>query len=203
MRKGKQGTGLSGNPISIHDNESKGTDVIQKGRKTGPNIGMEGEDKTSGNHKSEEREVSKEREVPRAHLAYPVPNPLVDWEKDEKGTVTLIYRKNFGRFEKWLHSKIGGPENIRRPLDEPGSRMWTLFDGKHTIAEICLIVDREFKEEMSPVLRKVRHFLEQLLILNLIILKSAEEIEEEKSKGETKGVQGDGEPEEEEEEEGA
>ncbi len=124
--------------------------------------------------KKGDHEGKGEHKIPRAFLALPIPNPIVEWEKDEAGLVTLIYKKNFGKFEKWLHSKIGGPENIRRPLDEPGSRIWVLMDGEHTVAEICMIIDQEFKEEMSPVFKKVRHFLEQLLILNLIILNPPE-----------------------------
>lgn len=113
--------------------------------------------------------------VPRVFLALPAPNPLVIWEQDDRGLVTLIYRKNFGRFERWLHAKIGGPEDVKRPLDRMGSRMWLLMDGEHTILDICRIMDIEFKEEMAPVLKKVRMFLEQLLILNLVILNPPED----------------------------
>jgi hypothetical protein len=113
--------------------------------------------------------------IPRSFLSYPTPNPVVRYEEGDDGLVTLIYKKNFGRFEKWLHSKIGGPEDLRRPLDEQGSKMWKLMDGEHTILDICVIMDKEYKEEMAPVLKKVRLFLERLLILNLIILKLPEE----------------------------
>lgn len=109
-------------------------------------------------------------EIPRVFLSYPIHNPLVKWEKDEDGLITLIYKKNFGKFERWLHSKIGGPEEVRRPLDEQGSRMWLLMDGDHTILDMCIIMDKEYKEAMAPVLKKVRLFLERLLILNLVVL---------------------------------
>lgn len=132
---------------------------------------------------SENGEDESTNEVPRSLLAYPVPNPLVEVEVDKDGIVTLIYRKNLGKFESWLQKKIGGPLDIRRPLDAPGSRIWSLSDGDHNIMEITQIIDREFKEEMSPAFQKVRRFYEQLLILNLIILKSAEEIAKEREEG--------------------
>lgn len=97
--------------------------------------------------------------------------------------------KNFGRFERWLHKKIGGPEDINRPLDEPGSRIWLLMDGEHTVLEICRIMDQEFKEEISPVLKKVRLFLERLLILNLIILNPPEDGEDEEGEEEGKEIE--------------
>jgi len=128
----------------------------------------------------EDEQKEGENEIPRALLAYPTHNPLVDWEQDEKGLVTLIYRKNLGKFELWLQSKIGGPMDIRRPLVGPGSRIWELSDGEHNILDICKLIDEEFKEEISPVFSKVRRFLEELLFLNLIILKSPEEIEKER-----------------------
>lgn len=132
-----------------------------------------------GKEKGEEK--GNKDKIPKVLLSYPFRNDLVDWEEDEKGIITLIYRKNLGRLEGWLQKKIGGPLDIRRPLDAPGSRIWELSDGKHTILEICKIMDEEFKEEMDPVFRKVRRFYEQLLILNLIFLKSSEELEKERS----------------------
>ena len=123
-------------------------------------------------------------EIPKAFLAYPVPNPLVDVETDDDGMVTLIFRKNLGKFEGWLQKKIGGPLDIRRPLDEPGSRIWSLSDGEHNVMEICAIMEQEFKEEISPAVKKVRHFLEQLLVLNLIILQSKEQLDKDRAKEE-------------------
>lgn len=184
--------GLSGNIIGLGPDDYRipPSDETERKKKDGSSDGVGDPQKNGG---------AKERKIPRAMLAYPIPNPLVDVETDDKGMVTLMYLKNFGTFERWLHKKIGGPENIRRPLDEPGSRMWSLFDGDHNIAEICQIMDHEFKEEMAPVFQKVRHFLEQLLILNLIILEpSKEEGErEEKDGGDSESMEekdgGDGE----------
>ncbi len=137
----------------------------------------DGDEKSEGNSDSEKDDQT----INPVLLAYPVRNDLVDWEMDDNGIITIIYTKNFGKFERWLHKKIGGPSRIRRPLDEPGSRMWSMCDGRHTIMEICAVIDKEFKEEMDPVFRKVRMFLEQLLILNLIVLESKEERDKKKA----------------------
>jgi len=129
-------------------------------------------DENAGKEKSE-------HEIPAVFLSYPVRNEVVKWEKRDDGMAVLIYRKNLSRFERWLQRHIGGPLDIKRPLDAPGTRIWELCDRQHTLLDICRIIDKEFKEEMDPVFDKVRRFLEQLLILNLVILNTQEEIAEE------------------------
>ena len=134
-------------------------------------------EKTENNEDAGKEES--EHEIPAVFLSYPVRNELVKWEKRDDGMAVLTYRKNLSRFERWLQRHIGGPLDIKRPLDAPGTRIWELCDRQHTLLEICRIIDEEFKEEMDPVFDKVRRFLEQLLILNLIVLKTQEEIAEE------------------------
>ena len=158
-----------------------------------PSVKEKSGKKDDGKLSKKERKVSKKedkisdsgkkKEIPGVLYSYPTKSELVDWEKDENGMVILTYRKNLGRFEEWLQKKIGGPLDIKRPLDAPGSRIWLLSDGKHNIMEICKLIEEEFKEEMDPVFSKVRRFYEQLLILNLIILKSPEEMKEEQEEG--------------------
>ncbi len=80
----------------------------------------------------------------------------------EEDIVVVTYKKNFGRFEKWLHSKIGGPPDIRCPLDEVGSEIWLLCDGKHSILEICRIMDEKHHENIEPVTKRIWGFLEIL-----------------------------------------
>lgn len=90
----------------------------------------------------------------------------------EKDLVVLIYKKDFSKFEKKLHSKIGGPEDIRRPLDDKGSKIWELCDGQHTLKDICDEMDGIYHEDIEPVLDRVWKFLEILLQLNLIRLET-------------------------------
>ncbi len=99
---------------------------------------------------------------------YPIRRP-VKWELvDEK--VVLIYPKNFTKFETWLHKRIGGPDKIKRPLDEVGSKIWLMCDGKHSIEYICTELYEQYREELEPVLERVWKFLEVLLKLNLIYI---------------------------------
>jgi hypothetical protein len=110
-------------------------------------------------------------------LAYPVRNePRLKWAANKDGLVTVTHRKNLRRWERWLMKKVGGSPVINRPLDAPGSDIWRLCDGKHTVADICGIMDRRYKEDMEPVLTRVIKFLEMLLERNLISLQRAEAI---------------------------
>jgi hypothetical protein len=118
---------------------------------------------------------------PRLHgilLAVPVRNEReMEWEVDATGLVTITHKKNLHRWEKWLMKKVGGSPIIHRKLDKPGSDIWQLCDGKRTVADICGIMDRRYKEDMEPVLTRVVKFLEILLMRNLIFLQRTPALE--------------------------
>ena len=105
--------------------------------------------------------------------SYPVQNRVKWVLEDDK--VVLIYPKDFTKFETWLHNRLGGPDMIRRPLDEVGSRIWVMCDGKHTIKDICTELDEIYHEDIEPVLDRVTKFLEVLLKSNLIHLSTTRE----------------------------
>ncbi len=104
---------------------------------------------------------------------YPVRNQ-VKWQKEDD-KVVLIYPKDFSKFESWLHKRIGGPDTIRRPMDEVGSRIWLMCDGRHTVNDICSELDEIYHEDVEPVLDTVSKFLEVLARSNLIRLSTKRE----------------------------
>lgn len=112
---------------------------------------------------------------------HPVRNPSVEWIEDEaSGLVTLIYPKQFTTTERALKRVFKAVEEVRRPLDEPGSDIWRMCDGEHDIRQICDDIDLKYKERMEPVLRRVVQFVEMLAQRNLVILRrGADEAEEE------------------------
>ena len=119
--------------------------------------------------------------------AKPIRNEAVEWEEEE-GKVVLIYPKNFTRFEKFLHRHVGGPTDIRRPLDEKGTLIWNMCDGEHNVHEICKETYEEFREDIEPVLRRVWGFLQILHNLNLITFEvPGEKKEGEEAEGEENG----------------
>ena len=88
----------------------------------------------------------------------------------ENGKITIIYPKKFGRIEKWVKDRIGGPDQVRRPLDKFTTFIWENCNGENNIAEIISKFDRKFGEEVAPADVRVQKFIKQLLELNLITL---------------------------------
>ena len=97
-------------------------------------------------------------------------NEDVKWFHEEE-IVVITYPKKFGKMEKWLQNRIGGPEEVRRPLDKFSSYIWEMCDGENTVADVVRKFDEKFGEEVAPATDRVQIFLETLLKLNLIVLK--------------------------------
>ena len=97
-------------------------------------------------------------------------NKEVKWFHEEE-IVVITYPKKFGKMEKWLQNRIGGPEEVRRPLDKFSSYIWEICDGENTVADVVRKFDEKFGEEVAPAPDRVQIFLETLLGLNLIELK--------------------------------
>ena len=87
----------------------------------------------------------------------------------------IRFQKDLGRVERALRRAVGGPLELRVPLDRHGSRIWELMDGDRTVLAICTKAAREFGEELEPVAPRVLLFLERLLLRNLIALELPEE----------------------------
>ena len=90
----------------------------------------------------------------------------------ENKKVVIIYPKKFGKIEKWVRDRIGGPKEMRRPLDKFTTFIWEKCDGNHNIVEIISEFDNRFGEEVAPADQRVLKFIKQLLELNLITLDS-------------------------------
>jgi len=105
-------------------------------------------------------------------LVRPVRNPDVEWEEDPRThRITLVYPKEFTAGERALKRVFRAVEEIRRPLDEPGSDIWRMCDGEHDIADICSEVDAKYKESMEPVLTRVSDFIKVLADKGLVRLR--------------------------------
>ena len=97
-------------------------------------------------------------------------NEEVEWFHENE-IIIITYPKKFGKMEKWLQNRIGGPEEVRRPLDKYSSYIWKICNGKNTVGDVILKFDEKFGEEVAPASDRVQIFLKTLLDLNLIILK--------------------------------
>lgn len=105
-------------------------------------------------------------------LVRPVRNPDVEWEEDPRThRITLVYPKEFTAAERALKRVFRAVEEVRRPLDDPGSDIWRMCDGEHDIADICDAIDARYKETMEPVLTRVTDFIKVLADRGLVRLR--------------------------------
>jgi len=88
----------------------------------------------------------------------------------ENKKIVIIYPKKFGKIEKWVKNKIGGTEEIRRPLDKFTTFISEECNGMNNIGQIISKFDEKFGEEVAPADVRVQKFIKQLLELNLISL---------------------------------
>ena len=93
-------------------------------------------------------------------------NEEVKWFYEDK-IVIITYPKKFGKMEKWLQSRIGGPEEVRRPLDKFSSYIWEICDGEATVADVVRKFDEKFGEEVAPAPDRVQSREPQSLTRNM------------------------------------
>ena len=118
----------------------------------------------TGKKKQEKREGS----GPAPSHLYPLRQNVKYHYKD--GSIVLVYPKNFNRFERFLHRFLGGPVVIKRSLDDVGTLLWEMSDGKHSLEEIYLEQHRRFHEKVEPMEKVVGGLLEIMLKLGLMVL---------------------------------
>jgi hypothetical protein len=102
---------------------------------------------------------------------YPIRSDVRWFER--KDCVVLEYPKNLNALERQLKKVLGGPDNIRRPLDKVGTMLWLMADGEHSLLDIYLAEQEAFKERVEPVDRVVGGLLETMLALGLMRLSSS------------------------------
>jgi hypothetical protein len=88
----------------------------------------------------------------------PAPHPAINWSTDAKGTVTLEI-ENTGWANRLAQKLFKRPKVSFVHLDEMGSFIWPLMDGKQTIQQLGPSVEEQFGEKAQPLYpRLVKYF---------------------------------------------
>ena len=88
----------------------------------------------------------------------PVRNESINWTVNEEGIVTLEI-ENKGVFNRLAQKLLKKPAITYVHLDNTGSFVWPLIDGKMDIAALAERVDEHFGEEAHPLYeRLVKYF---------------------------------------------
>ena len=91
----------------------------------------------------------------------PVRQEKLRWDQDEQGIVTL-HVHNTGFMRKLTQVLLKKPEYSQIHLDENGSFVWPLADGKRNIIEIGELVRTQFGEAAEPLYPRLAKFFQIL-----------------------------------------
>ena len=105
----------------------------------------------------------------RADLPWGYDSRRADPSTNERQAVIFI-RKNFSRIERIVRRFLGGADYLQRPMDVIMTTLWELCDGETPFAEICNILDHQFKEDIAPVGERSIAALTELSRLGLLTL---------------------------------
>ena len=103
--------------------------------------------------------MGKKKEVIQANYLekIPVRQEGLKWDTNEKGLVTL-YVHNTGLMKKITQKLFKKPEYTQVHLDENGSFIWPLIDGKKNIIELGKIVKEHFGEKAEPLYDRLAQY---------------------------------------------
>ncbi len=91
----------------------------------------------------------------------PLRNPDINWTTDDNGIVTLEII-NKGIFNRIAQKLLKKPKISYVHLDENGSFVWPLIDGKTDIAALGEAVDKHFGEKAHPLYERLAKYFQIL-----------------------------------------
>lgn len=91
----------------------------------------------------------------------PKHNTEIEYSVDDVGNVTL-QMKNKGAFNKLAQLILKKPKISYIHLDEIGSCVWLLTDGKKNIAEVGSAVEERFGEKIFPLYERLSQYFNTL-----------------------------------------
>ena len=91
----------------------------------------------------------------------PVRNPEINWTTDKAGIITLEI-ENKGVANRIAQKLLKKPRITYIHLDENGSFVWPLIDGKRTVMDIAQLVDAHFGEKAKPLYERLVKFFQIL-----------------------------------------
>ena len=91
----------------------------------------------------------------------PVHPEILQWTKDEQGIVTLDV-ENKGIANRIAQKLLKKPKISHIHLDEMGSFVWPLIDGKRTIIQIGDYVKEHFGEKAEPLYERLAQYFKIL-----------------------------------------
>ena len=105
---------------------------------------------------------TKKKRKSEVNLLDLIPGVAVEFEVNESRIVTILAPRFHGRFARWFLGRGLGSSCYRVTLDEIGSEVWLLCDGKRNVGEIGELVKAKFQERIEPCYDRLAVFFRQL-----------------------------------------
>ena len=106
--------------------------------------------------------MSKTKNEKKNYLDFiPVRSEKHKWKADSSGNVT-IYVEHNGIFDKVAQKLFRRPKTTQVHLEETGSFVWMLIDGKSSIYELGKPVKEHFGEKAEPLYPRLAHYISTL-----------------------------------------
>lgn len=94
-------------------------------------------------------------------------NTLYEWNMDENGIVTILF-ENKGIFNTIAQKLLHKPRISQIHMEEMGSFIWPLIDGKASVYDIGQKVSEHFGEKANPLYERLSVYMKQLENCNFI-----------------------------------
>ena len=91
-----------------------------------------------------------------------VPERTAEHETDDAGLITVLMPRFRNRIMKRLFEPRNKSPYIKIKLDDIGSEVWLLCDGKRTVGEIAELAKEKFQERLEPRHERLGVFFRQL-----------------------------------------
>lgn len=97
------------------------------------------------------------------------------WNQDEAGNVT-VFVENTGLFNRLAQKLLKKPKVSQVHLEEFGSFIWPLIDGKLSVYDIAQLVQKEFGQKAEPLYERLSVYMQTLENYGFIQLKSVKNV---------------------------
>ena len=111
-----------------------------------------------------------------------IPTQNIGWVKNEEG-LTILFKPKFQNpfLKRYILSRLKRPF-FKIKLDDVGSYVWELCNGKRTVKEIALGLSDKFGENVEPLYDRLTSFLQNLEKNHFIYYRKKEDKQEPKKK---------------------
>jgi hypothetical protein len=115
--------------------------------------------------------VTNKKEETATNLLELIPVRNIGWKKNASGLIVLLKPKfTHPFFKKHLLSRMKKPHYTIR-LDEMGSAVWELCDGRLTVKEVGESLRDKYKEKIEPLYDRLSLYLQNLERNRFIVFK--------------------------------